>query len=72
MTAPPVYECVTVNLIEKASAALDGAAGISGHSKTDTINRAIQIYQFVLERTQAGDELLLRHSDGTTERVHLL
>ena len=70
MTAP-TYEQITVNLIEKAAIALTDAAGREQLTKTDTINRALQIYQFILECDWAGDELLLRHPDGTAERVHL-
>jgi uncharacterized protein (DUF1778 family) len=40
-------ERVTVNLIPKASQALERAASLTGDSKTDVINRALQVYAFV-------------------------
>lgn len=64
-------ERVTINLIPRASAALAEAAQLTGNSKTDTVNRALQAYAF-LERTMAGGGEILIRLDGETELLKLL
>src|SRR4051794_1094496 len=48
MAARTQMERVTVNLTPRASEALREAVELSKDSKTDTINRALQVYAFVL------------------------
>ncbi len=40
-------ERVTVNLTPRSSKALEEVVGLTGDSKTDSINRAIQIYAYI-------------------------
>ncbi len=40
---------VTVNLIPKADKAMERAAELTGDTKTDTINRALQYYALMCE-----------------------
>ena len=56
-------ERVTVNLSARSSAALETAAGLSGDTKTDTINRAIQVYAYLEEIASRGGELFVREPD---------
>ncbi|HYF74051.1 MAG TPA: hypothetical protein VD834_16545 [Blastococcus sp.] len=65
-------ERVTVNLIDKASTALNDACVLTGDNKTDTINRALQLYAWVQLELRKGGELILRSTDGELERIHLL
>lgn len=65
---------VTVNLTPRTVDAMEIACARTGDSKTDTINRALQVYQLVLDLLRAGDgrSLVIRHPDGETERVYIL
>lgn len=50
----PEYTTITVNLTEKAVNALEEACTWTGHSKTDTINRAIQVYARLEQEMGSG------------------
>jgi hypothetical protein len=63
---------ITVALIPKAAADLEASRGRSGLSKTDVVNRALSLYEFITARIAAGDELVLRAVDGTAQLVRLL
>jgi hypothetical protein len=67
-------ERVTVNLIPRSSRALEIATELTGDTKTDTINRALQIYAFLQQAAAQGASLYVRSSDAAAEpeRVHLL
>ena len=62
----------TVNLTPQASDALTAAAERDRLSKTDVINRAIALYDFVTGHIAAGDDIILRNTDGKQETIHLL
>lgn len=68
----PDLERLHVQLIPKSADALQRAIALERMSKTDIVNRAIQLYAFVAEQTTAGAEILIHHSDGSSERVHIL
>lgn len=55
-------ERVTVNLMARASRALQQAVEITGYSKTDTINRALQVYAYLEEIDAKGGEVYIRES----------
>jgi hypothetical protein len=63
--APGVHEKLTVNLVESASRALELAAEITGDTKTDTVNRAIQIYAYIVSEKQQGREIVIEEPDGS-------
>jgi hypothetical protein len=63
---------ITVPLCRKATDELERVHKLTGISKTDLVNRAIQLYGFVHLETGSGNELLLRRPDQTTHVVHLL
>jgi hypothetical protein len=65
-------ERVTVNLTARASHALDRAAALTGDSKTDTINRALQIYAYLEEITENGGTIYVRESpDGELQIIKM-
>lgn len=65
------YTKLTVNLISKAAEALDSAAAATELSKTDTVNRALQLHAFLIKEQAKGGELLIREADGTLSRVKM-
>jgi hypothetical protein len=69
----PSSERITVALIPKAVADLQHLQGRTGLSKTDLVNRAISLYEFIDKQTRAGQDLLLRDSETReTQLVRLL
>lgn len=73
-TAPErqAAERITVALVPKAAADLEASRARSGLSKTDVVNRALSLHEFITGRIAAGDELVLRAGDGTAQLVHLI
>lgn len=64
---------VTVNLTPRAVEALDQTCARTKDSKTDTINRALVVYQIVLDlMDRGGGQLMFQDREGRTERIHLL
>ena len=59
-------ERVTVNLTPRSSKALEQAAELTGDSKTDIVNRALQLYEF------DGHVYVRTGPDGDLERLRLL
>jgi hypothetical protein len=53
-------ERITVNLIARTSQALMLAVELTGDSKTDTINRALQIYAFLAQATAHGGSVYVQ------------
>lgn len=72
MTTPHhAQERVTVNLTQRASAALAEAMELTGDTKTDCLNKALLVYAMVRKAQQEGGALYLRN-DGELERVRFL
>jgi hypothetical protein len=65
-------ERITVSLIPRTTTALAELSSVTGMSKTDLVNRAVQLLHFVHEVESGGEHLLIRRADGEVERVHLL
>lgn len=65
-------ERVTVNLIPRAAQSLTLAVELTGNSKTDTINRALQVYAYLLRVHREGGSVLVRDKDGVTNRIEFL
>jgi hypothetical protein len=53
-------ERITVNVIGRASRALDLAAELTGDTKTDTVNRALQVYAYLTQLTARGGSVYVR------------
>ncbi len=64
-------ERLTVNLIERSSKALELAVDLTHDSKTDTINRALQLYAFLLASMSEGGHVLIE-KDGELKQLVLL
>lgn len=63
-------ERVTVNLTPRAVRALNNLVDMTGYSKTDTINRALQIYEFLQGILEKGGSLHVRQTrEGELERL---
>lgn len=65
-------ERLSVNLVPRAAHALDETVAQTGDSKTDTINRAIQLYAFIERIIQNGGAVFVRDEpNGDLARLHL-
>lgn len=62
--APVSAERVTVNLTPRSVRALNNLVGWTGYTKTDTINRALQIHEFVQQIMENGGTVHVRQSEG--------
>ncbi|MEO6088814.1 MAG: hypothetical protein ABIQ18_37455 [Umezawaea sp.] len=61
-------ERVTVNLTPRAARALTEVVTLTGDSKTDSINRAVQIYAFLEATWTNGGSVLVRsHPEAEPE-----
>jgi hypothetical protein len=64
---------VTVNLTPKAYEALQRSCELTRDTKTDTINRALLVYNLIQELTeQGGGSLTMVNGNGERERIHIL
>ncbi len=61
---------ITVALIRRAAADLQALVDRTGYSKTDIVNRAITMYEFIDAQQKAGKDLLVR--DPKTEETELV
>ena len=62
---------ITVALIDRAATDLQATHDRTQLSKTDIVNRAISLYEFVNAEQNAGGELILRR-DGNDYIIKLL
>ena len=60
---------LTVKLTPRAAASLTLAAHANKDSRTDTVNRALQMYAYLSSQVKAGDEVLLRDKRGNVKKV---
>ena len=64
---------VTIVLLPAAQADLTALQQRTGRGKTDLVNRAISLYEFVQAQAQAGRVLTVRDENaGTTQVVRFL
>jgi len=57
-------ERVTVNLTPRSVEALDSLVRLTGDTKTDTINKALQVYAYLQNLLNTGGALYVRDADG--------
>ena len=55
---------LTVNLTSRSVAAVELAAELTEESKTDTINRALQLYSYVMYVISEGGTVYVQEKDG--------
>jgi hypothetical protein len=66
-------ERITVSLIPKAGQDLQELQDRTNLSKTDIVNRAIILYEFIEEQLSAGQDILIRDKDtGETQLIRLM
>lgn len=70
-TSPSPVAKITVALAAAAAEDLDRTKNITGYSKTDLVNKAIQLYAFVNAELRSGSDLFVRRSDGETHQIKL-
>jgi hypothetical protein len=64
---------ITVNLTPRAWEGLAQAMKLTRDSKTDTLNRAIQVYAYLVNITQNDGEVFVRDAGhDELERVHFV
>lgn len=69
--APP--ERVTVALIPQSAADLQALQDRTGLSKTDLVNRAVTLYEFIDAQLRDGQDLIVRNKrTGETQLVRFL
>jgi hypothetical protein len=61
---------VTVNLVARSVSALDRTAATCGDTRTDIINRAIQLYHFITLAADLGPRAL-SFDAGNGRRLHV-
>ena len=70
---PSIKERITINLTPKAVQALDTLTKSTGDTKTDTINRALQLYGFLDGVIREGGKVYVQESESESlERVRFL
>ena len=68
----PPLDRITVALIPEAGEDLQRLQDRTGLSRTDIVNRAITLYEFIDAQQQAGYDLILRDQTGQTQLVRFL
>lgn len=72
-TGAPGADRITVALVPKAVEGLQRLVSSTGLSKTDIVNRAITLYEYIDSQLQADNDLLLRdQKTGETQIIRLL
>jgi len=68
-----ITDRITVALVPKASDGLQHLIASTGLSKTDVVNRAITLYEYIDSQLQEGRDLILRDAKtGETQIIRLL
>jgi hypothetical protein len=62
-------ERVTVNLIARASRALQRVTDLTGDSKTDIINRALQVYGYLEDVSANGGAIYVRETKDSEPQL---
>jgi len=71
--APAAKERITVNLTARGAGALADLVRRTGDSKTDVINRALSVYDFIESVMSEGRKVYVsKVGSDETERVHLI
>jgi hypothetical protein len=72
-TARPQPDRITVALIPQSSTDLQRLQDKTSLSKTDLVNRAITLYEFIDSQLRAGQDLIIRNQKtGETQLVRFM
>lgn len=63
---------ITVNLIPKADTALSNLMARTNLNRTDIVNRALQLYDYIDECTDNGEQLLVGELNGPCRLIKVL
>jgi hypothetical protein len=67
------WERITVNLVTRAVNALNSIVAQTGVSRTDAINKALQVYEYVQDHQRRGGAIYLGEpGSNELERLHIL
>jgi len=62
----------SVKLVSRSTDAMEVASVLTGDSRTDTVNRALQVYAYLMDQIILGGRILqLVDPDGTVHAVEL-
>ncbi|WP_411103089.1 hypothetical protein [Streptomyces sp. cmx-4-9] len=68
----PDSERYSVTLCPPAVTAIAELVAASGVSKADVINRAVLLLGFVEQERAKGHDLMIRDTEGSLERIHII
>jgi len=69
----PELTKVSANFVPRAVAALDLASEITGDTRTDVLNRAIQVYAYLAKVLEDGNRIFVENpTTGAKDRVVFL
>ncbi|MER5196439.1 hypothetical protein ACWD3J_22955 [Streptomyces sp. NPDC002755] len=63
---------LTVNLTERAHEALEITASLTRRSKTDTVNRALIVNQWLEELTHNGGSIYVEEKPGELQKIKIV
>ncbi|MFI7546038.1 hypothetical protein [Actinoplanes sp. NPDC049599] len=63
---------LTVNLLARVMDRLEEVCGFTGESRTDAINRSIQLYALYHDTVRDGGTFVVRARDGREREFHVL
>lgn len=66
------YTKMTLNLIPKAADDLAKVSEATGINRTDTVNRALQMYAFLVEQQVSEKLIMLQGKDGTVTQFRII
>jgi len=69
---PEKPERFSITIWTHAIEALQKLMALTGLSKTEAINRSIQVHAFLAEQMDQGKTVMLCDKNGKLERVHIL
>ena len=72
MSEAMAEQVIPFALVSGVAAELAQTCTRSELSRTDIVNRAISLYEFLDKERAGGTEMLLRRRDGSTFRVELI
>jgi hypothetical protein len=67
----PVAERINAGLIRESAEALAKLRDRTGLSKTDAVNRAITVYEFIDAEIRKGNDIIVRDLEGRDQLVKL-
>lgn len=62
---------ITINLLPRTVKALEEVSVSTGDTKTECINRAVQIYAWLQARIAAGDQFQVMDKEGRTREIQI-